>query len=285
MFKIITRQIEWLFSNPKFYIAILLGSLGCIFDAVKLVKYSEYLMQPLSIFDAFIYSSSDKFSMTMCFLGVIFLLSDIPFCGEFEVYTLLRISKRKWIFGKLGYVVLSCILYYSIIILIGMIIIAPNAFAANVWSDPLYTMAITNEKNADNLFNLYFSYPNLLFSLKPVSSLLVSISFTILYSCCMGIVLLILNMKIKKSLGLAIVVLIHAVNYVILLRFFQYFGLSLFGNSLLGEHNFNNKFDIPNHTTILQSYLIFLGITLLLVILSVNSVKKYEFSNLARTKK
>lgn len=269
------RYLKWLLINPKFYISISLSLLGFFNDAICLLKFSEYLNEPMNLFDAFIYSSSSKFTMTLCLLGLIFILSDIPIIEHKEIYTIMRISKKKWIISKVTYIISTSFIYLLIMMILPMLLILKNSFFSNLWSEIMYTMAIKNPNLSLDLFKINFPYSNILIQFKPMSVMIISFCLAFLYLVCSSIILLYLNIVLRKSLGFIIVVSMHFISYYIMIRIVKISYLSLFGNSLFIEHFATSQ--LKNYPTFTFSFLFFSFLIVLFILLLNKTIRKTDF--------
>ena len=202
------------------------------------------------------------------------LVSDIPFSSENETYTLLRVSRRKWLAGKVLYVFTACALYYFIIFLMGILFLSGNAYAGNFWSDPFYYLAQGMDIGE---YSAYFPYFHILL-LSPVQAVLIGIALNIAYGFTMSLFLFFCNLKFPKALGYAVTTLLHAVFYMTLSVFQSsyYARYSLLGNSLLMYHNVHGEYKelLPSFV---QSFLFF-GIAIItLMILIFKEIRRYDF--------
>ena len=72
------------------------------------------------------------------------MVSDIPFSSQNETYTLLRVSRKTWVAGKVLYLLGISAVYYLVLFIAGALFISENAFVANIWSLPL-TVLVQNQ--------------------------------------------------------------------------------------------------------------------------------------------
>lgn len=79
MFKICAHQFRQAFLSPRLYLALILGCTIQIISAFPLLDFSKAMGEPLGIFEAFIYFNTDTYTATCAFLGVVLMVSDIPF--------------------------------------------------------------------------------------------------------------------------------------------------------------------------------------------------------------
>ena len=86
-------SIKGWITNMRFYASLLISVVVFLINAMRMYEFSKYLGEPLGLFDVFIYTTSDIYSVVALFLGLLLLLSDVPFSSSQATYTLLRTSK------------------------------------------------------------------------------------------------------------------------------------------------------------------------------------------------
>ncbi|MCM1468811.1 MAG: hypothetical protein NC086_11735 [Alistipes sp.] len=274
MFKIFRHQLRTAFASPRFYISLFMGCAIQIVGIMPLFEYSRGIGRPLSILEGFVYFCCERYTVSAVFLSIVFLVSDIPFSSENETYTLLRVSRWKWLTGKILYLLAACSLYYLVILLAGVIFLSGNAYVGNFWSEPFYYLACGMDIGE---YSAYFPYPHILL-LSPLQAVLIGIALNIAYGFTMSLFLFFCNLKLPKTLGYAVTTLLHAVFYMILSVFQSnyYARYSLLGNSLLMYHNVHGKYRelLPSFA---QSFLVFAVVIILLMILIFKEIQRYDF--------
>lgn len=274
MFKIFRHQLRMAFASPRFYISLFIGCVIQIVGIMPLFDYVRGVGKPLSILEGFVYFSCERYTISAVFLNIVFLVSDIPFSSENETYTLLRVSRRKWLAGKVLYLFTACALYYFIIFLMGILFLSGNAYAGNFWSDPFYYLAQGMDIGK---YSAYFPYVHILL-LSPVQAVLIGIALNIAYGFTMSLFLFFCNLKLPKTLGYAVTTLLHAVFYMTLSIFQSsyYARYSLLGNSLLMYHNVHGEYKelLPSFV---QSFLFFGIVIITLMILIFKEIRRYDF--------
>lgn len=281
MFKICRHQLRMACASPRFYIALFLGCAIHIVGIMPLLEYAEGVGRPLGILEGFVYFCCERYTMSAVFLGIVFLVSDIPFSSGNETYTILRVSRKKWLAGKVMYLFGSCVLFYLAVLLAGMAFLSGNAYAGNFWSEPFYYLA--QGMNAGD-YSAYFPYPHILM-LSPMQAVLAGLALDVAYGFVMSLFLFFCNLKLPRNLGYAATMLLHAVFYMILSVFQSryYARYSLLGNSMLMYHSVHGE-----HGDLLppfrQSFMVFGGVTVILILLIFKSIRKYDFRITVGTK-
>lgn len=250
MFKICRHQLRMAFVSPRFYIALFMGCAIQIIGILPLFEYAAGVGRPLGILEGFVYFSCERYTISAVFLSIVFLVSDIPFSSENETYTLLRVSRRKWLAGKVLYLFCACSLYYLVVLLAGMAFLSGSAYAGNFWSEPLYYLARGMDTGE---YSAYFPYPHVLL-LSPLQAVFIAFLLNVAYGFTMSLFL-------SK----------------------YYARYSLLGNSLLMYHSVHGEYG-ELFPSFLQSFLVFGAAIVILVILIFKGIQRYDFRITVGTK-
>ena len=285
MFKICAHQFKLTLSSPRTYIALFLGCVIQIMSAIPLLEFSTALGRPLCIFDSFIYFNCDIFTAAAAFLGIVLLVSDIPFSSENETYTLLRVSRRQWVFGKALYLLCSCAAYYLIVIAVGMLYIAENAYVGNFWSEPLYFLVKNPNSQLATDYSMYFPYSHVLL-LTPLWAAAASFGLSVAYSFVMSLFIFWFNLKLPRVISYVFAIMIHVIGYLLTAVFLSlfYVKFSLFGNSLLMYHEIGGYENSKLFTSLPQSFLIYCICGVVLLYLVTRAIHKFDFKITVGTK-
>lgn len=182
MLKIAMRQFGWLLINPKLYIAGILSMIGYVYDAIGLIRFSLFMNEPLNLWEPFLYASTNHISLTVTTLALIFLFSDMPYNVSDDTFAILRLSKGRWIMGKILFMVACCFLFHCGLFFLSACVSVPFSYVENVWSDPIYFMSFKNPILASENFHVYFYAPNIIVNLLPFGASLFSLFLNISYS-------------------------------------------------------------------------------------------------------
>lgn len=274
MFKICRHQLRMALASPRFYISLFMGSIIHMVGLMPLLEYAQGIGKPLGALEGFIYFNCDRYAISAAFLCIVFLVSDVPFSSENETYTLLRVSRKKWMAGKILYLLCACALFYLAVFLAGMTFLSADAYAGNFWSEPVFYLSRGMDMGE---YSAYFPYPQILL-LSPLHAVCIVFVLNVLYGFTMSLFLFFCNLILPRTLGYAVTMLLHAVSYLMLSVFQSYYyaRYSLLGNSVLTYHSIGGQFRelLP---PLSQSFLVF-GVTMaVLILLIFMGIRKYDF--------
>ena len=208
MFKICAHQFRQAFFSPRLYLALILGCTIQIISVFPLLDFSKAMGEPLGIFEAFIYFNTDTYTATCAFLGAVLMVSDIPFSSQNETYTLLRVSRKTWVAGKVLYLLGISAVYYLVLFIAGALFISENAFVANIWSLPLTVLVQNQAPELAWEYQVSFPYGHLL-TLTPAIACVLSYLLSVCYVFVMSLIIFWLNLRISKVLSYLAAVLVH----------------------------------------------------------------------------
>lgn len=279
MFRICVRQLRNLVFSARFYVALVIGISMQFVSIMPLLSFSQAIEKPLCIWDSFIYFNCDDYTASTAFLGLILLVSDIPFSSSNETYDLLRTSRQKWMMGKVTYLACVSLLYYLVISISGMLYIGGSAFGGNVWSDPLRILTQDTSGVLSLDFGVYFPYRIVLSTLTPLHSYLLSLFLSAAYGFVCCLLLFWLNLILPRSLGFFLTIVSHIIGYTFstIVVTSTLTKISLFGNSLLMYHTFDSSREKPFYLSTSQSFCLFGFVALGLFMLLSIYIRQYDF--------
>ena len=279
MFKICSYQLKLSLTSPKFYIALFVGIFIQTVTAVPLLDYVKATEQPICLVEGFLYYNSDIFSVAAAFLGVVLMVSDIPFSSQNETYTLLRVSRWKWTGGKILYLLCVCSIYYLVMFAANAIYMAEYAYCGDFWSQPIYKLARDTSGMYRNSFGVSYQHSYLLAEFTPFTAFALCMGLSVTHAFVMSLLIFWLNLKLPTVMGYFIAIVTHVLNYCLIAvlpsRTLQKF--SLLANSCLTYHRFEEYQDSHRFLTFQQSWLVFAGSIIILTVLVLLAVRKYDF--------
>ena len=275
MFRICAFQLRRSLTSPKVYVALLIGAVMQIVSVTDLLDYSKAAGQPLNIFEGFVYFNCDRFTAAAAFLGLLFLASDIPFTSQNETFTLMRVSRRKWVLGKALYLLCACMLYYAVVFVFGMLFLSENACFASSWSGPIRQLVSGGTPGA---FNVSFPHGHIIGAFTPMEASALSYLLSVCYGLVMCLLVFCLNMRLPYNMAYFSAIAVHVVNYRLLTAYSHgYSRWSLLGGSLLSYHSIGGSYGMGLYFTLGQWFCIYGGLLVLLLVLLLWAVQGYDF--------
>jgi len=278
IYKIFKHQILNSLSSPRIYIGLIIGCVSQILSVIGLYDFSLALNKPLGLFEGFIYLNCDTYTSVVVFLGLLLFISDIPFTSPSETYLLLRTSKRKWVVGKILYLLIGTIIYYFIVMIAGVVYIFSNAFMGNIWSDPLRLLVTGYASNIASTYNVYFPYQHII-QLSPYTAALSCFGLSTAYGFVMSLLVFILNLNFSRAISYAGTMVFHIVSYAFaaLIPLNTARKYSLLGNSLIMYHDIGHYFNDNTLPTITESLIMYTLLITAITILMLRCIRKYDF--------
>ena len=278
MFKICTHQLRRCIMSTRFYVALLIGAVMQIVSVMPLIDYSKAVGKPLNLLEGFVYFNCDTFAAAAAFLGLLFMISDIPFTSQDETYTLMRVPRTQWTMGKVLYLFSICVIYYIVVLLIGIYFLSENAYFSTVWSQPMSWLASSNALNYATEYNVYFPYSYITSLLTPANAMALSFSLSVCYAFVMSLLVFLLNLKLPHVLAYFSAIMVHVINYRLATAYSRnYTRYSLLGNSLLMYHDIGGSYGNGLYLRLGQSFCIYGTLILLLLILLLFAIRSYDF--------
>jgi hypothetical protein len=211
--------------------------------------------------------------------------ANIPFSSQNETYTLLRVSRKTWVAGKVLYLLGISAVYYLVLFIAGALFISENAFVANIWSLPLTVLVQNQAPELAWEYQVSFPYGHLL-TLTPAIACVLSYLLSVCYVFVMSLIIFWLNLRISKVLSYLAAVLVHVAGYILTIGFLtdSYRKFSLLANSLLMYHNINGSEVETAYLALPQSFLVYAAVAVMLFLLILHAIHSYDFRITVGTK-
>lgn len=272
--------------NPRVFITFALAFILCFLLSDKAVRFAVEYKTTMQAVEAFVWTFGDGNSILLASLLLALLFADMPFIGAGTPYYLSRIDRKVWLAGQALYIVLATGIYMVFILLSTSIICMRNSFIGNMWSE---TAAILGYSGAGKAVAL----PALVKTLEmstPYECMGTIFLLMLLYALLMAFVMLMFNIRRGQAAGVVSV-----------------FAFSLYG-FLLNPQLLKTAFNLPdelmykanvavgwlsplNQATyhmhnfgydllprMWQTYAIFGALIALLFLLTLRSIRRYNFS-------
>lgn len=248
---------------------------------------ADYYDSPMQAFEPFIWTFGDATSILLCSLLLILLFLDLPKLSPFTPYMLLRMKKWKWLFAQFFYIFCVTVFYMGYVFLVTGLLCMKKTYVGNIWSKTAALLAYSG-------MGKQFSVPSTVKVMESTSPAECSMQIMLLlvcYALTLSFLMLFFQMKIGKKAAVAAGLSYSLAGFLLepevladLLRKEEYQmyqmrritgWISPLNHATYGMHDFGYDM-LP---AVGQSCLIFLGILLVLSMLSFRMLKKYNFSS------
>jgi len=187
---------------------------------VFLVRYNKLLLQyaadmdyPVTVWVFPFLMSSFSFLVLFYFL-FIYINTDIPFMQRVQMYQILRMGRKRWIFGQIGYLLLRSLTMVLITFFCSVAVLLPHGELGAGWGKLIQTAALTGAQYEYSF--AYFFFKEAFIEFTPLQLLLLTIIIctliTMLISMAMLVICLYTNRIAAVSFAVANVILLFVVN-------------------------------------------------------------------------
>ena len=277
--------------NPRIIITFALAFILCFLLSDKTVRFANEMDSIMQIAEAFIWTFGDADSILLSSLLLLLLFADMPFINRGTPFYLLRLSgnqRRTWLFGQGLYVALATCIYMVFILLSTGVVCMQKSFVGNMWSE---TAAILGYSGVGQEIAL----PALVKTLEstlPYQAMFSIFTLMLLYTLLMAFIMLFFSIAKGAKGQLAGVVAALAFSlYGFLLSPELIKTLFTLDTAQMYKANVAMGWISPlNHATyhmhnfgfdrlpcLWHSYCIFAGLTVVLFVLTLIAVRRYNF--------
>ncbi|MDO4339076.1 MAG: hypothetical protein Q4C91_13495 [Eubacteriales bacterium] len=285
VYKVAARNYSGWMHNLRvwavFFMAFALG----IMLSDEMLTYARTYETSLQILEPFIWTYGDAASVMLSSLLLVLLFADIPFISQETPYQLIRTKRSIWLTGQIVYIICTTILYNLFLFLVQAVLAMPFAFMGNVWSETAAMLGYSGISKGRVPVSV-----KTMESAMPYECALQVFLLMLCYSLFIASVMLFLNLVIGQGGGIFGAFAINICGYlltpdIIQKLFSMDMGLEYRANVLCGwlsplnhatfsMHNFGYDY-LPE---IGVSFGIFIGMVIILAVLSVLAMRRYDFS-------
>jgi hypothetical protein len=231
--------LDW-FTSPRILVALALGIVFTYVDVANFMRYVAMTKESVQIFEPYIYLMSNYGSFSFILLGFVLLISDAPFVSQRSLYAVVRCTRKRWVSGMMVYILLSALIYFGIVLLASMVFVTSNAYIADIWSAPMYSLAAYQPQGAWDI-GVAFPYLEMLRVLSPAAAGFQTLALNILYGTMLGMLVFVINLNNRRLIGSFVAVGVHAVGWIMISE--TIFSLPLFSplyHAVLVTHAFGS---------------------------------------------
>ena len=268
-----TEYIKWV-TNPRMILFV--AMIIFVYDYIikVLIENSDKMGKYINVIEPFIAIGNSPFLLFVIPIIFLALISDFPKSDGNSMFYMIRTGKVNWMLGQLLFAIYAGVSYIVAIFAVSCLCIMKKAYIYNAWSDVTtkYFIEFPDEKNIlSELINARL-YNNLL----PNQALLHTSVLVIFMIIIIALVQLLAFSYSKKILGLLlnITVLCVGIGSTIFEGVIKWvFPVS---NAITWMH-YDDIFKKPV-VPIVNSYMYFGIILLVLIIWNIFAIKRYDFS-------
>lgn len=247
--------------------------LGCAIVGYWMSNFLRYAVdagEPINILETFCVVEQHYVNMLFLVLGWLLIMADVPFMKG-NIYLLLyRCGRKRWNMGMLFYILIQAFLYAAALAAFTIIISSFFGFAGNMWSSPVYSLALDVTNNIGAKYNITFPWLGMMKAMSVPQAFAVTFLFLYLYLAFMGALLYAAALLFSGIAGMVAVIGVHLTGYLRMMD--GYTETSLLARAVPG--NF-----IDGTLSYWQSAALFLALIVVLMVLSSVFVKKIEFQS------
>lgn len=272
--------------NKRVVMSFLLAGIISFLLTEKVMDFSLEQGTTIQVFEPFIWVFGDGTSILLCALAAILLFADMPFLDGAVPYYLIRIRVRTWVFGQLLYIICATFLYTFFILAITVVLCSRNAFSGNIWSPTAALLAYSE-------FGKKIAVPAVLktFEMSKPYTCMLTIFLLLLFYVLLAVLCMFLTVILKGQVaGIAASFGFHLFGFLLnpdwIGKVFRLSEREQFrANVICGWLSPLRQVTYPNHNfgfdllpRLRDTYMIFGAVILLLIMITVHSMKRYNFN-------
>ena len=234
------------------------------------LQYALDIGEPVNILEAFIVVEHHHKSILFLIVGWLLIISDAPFIKRNTYLSLCRSSRKKWNVAMLQYIIIQAFLYVASIAIVSVAASFLCGFCGNMWSSPVYHLAMDNRNHLGVKYNISFPWVNVMQAMTVPQAFMITFVFLFLYLIVIGFLLYVCNLLLKEIYGILIVFGIQISGYLLQQEGVTY--LSLMAKAIPG-------YAIDGNGGQWEVVLLFWAIILILVLISLWLIGWVDFKD------
>ena len=256
--------------NKRVIMGFLLGMALFGYWLNLFLQYALDIGEPVNILEAFIVVEHHHKSILFLIVGWLLIISDAPFIKRNTYLSLCRSSRKKWNVAMLQYIIIQAFLYVASIAIVSVAASFFCGFWGNIWSSPVYNLAMDNRNHLGVKYNISFPWVNVMQAMTVPQAFMITFVFLFLYLILIGFLLYVCNLLLKEIYGILIVFGIQISGYLLQQEGVTY--LSLMAKAIPG-------YAIDGNGGQWEVVLLFWAIILILVLISLWLIGWVDFKD------
>ncbi|MDO4308758.1 MAG: hypothetical protein Q4C77_18245 [Eubacteriales bacterium] len=282
---VIRFNFRGFFRNPKVILTFLLGLVLSFLLSSRVMVVIEAYKTPTQAAEPFLWTFGDATAVLLTSLLLLLLFSDLPKLTAAVPFYLLRMTKRKWLLGQLGYVICVTAVYTVFIFLSTVVLCMKTSYAGDIWSETAAMLAYS--KLGKDLG--VPSTVKVMESMTPYGCVIQVIALLFLYASTLSFVILAGNLLLGRNRGMVLGLFYSLYGFLLDpavlgkllgLETYEMYKVNVFvvwvsplNQAVYGRHNFGYD-RLP---TVRQSCLLFLLLLLILACICMAALGHYQF--------
>ena len=132
--------------------------------------------------------------------GAAVLFCDAPFIDQSSSFEMIRTGKKKWLWGKLIYIVGMSFVYTVFLMLVSGLLLFPQITLQKSWGKALFTLAQTNAASVLGNDYIHLDY-SLMLQYEPLEAMLMSGLMAWVVCVIVGLCILVINLTFERLPG------------------------------------------------------------------------------------
>lgn len=270
------EYVKWL-NNPRMVMLILLFLFAYDYVIELMINAADKMDTYFMCLEPFIAMANSELLVMIIPAVFMLLISDFPKTDGNTMFYIQRVGKSNWMLGQVVFAMYAGFSYLVTIIAGTLLLSAPSAYAKNSWSTVVtsYGVLYANEKESRIASLIGGQLYN---NLTPLKAFVLTLSLMFLYLVTLALMLMVSFSAGKRVVGILI-------SYVVI-------GV---GSSLCGMNDVRQWFFPSAHSIswlhfdevlnirrfgIGYSYLYFVGFIVVLFVISIIAIRRYDFAKI-----
>lgn len=190
---------KWVMA-PKAIITMLLLTAFCLVLGNPLYVYAAKEGKTLNVLEPYLCLLQSVQVMVVFSACSTILFCDAPFFELGQAEILYRVGRFRWYVGKVLYIMASAVLFQLFLLAVLILLTMGNGFWGNYWSQPVYSLS--QGPAGGSILTLPSA---MMQAMTPYVAVGETFLLCWLFSCLMGMILFLTNLKFKRIYGYLIV--------------------------------------------------------------------------------
>jgi len=204
---------EW--HNKRVIMGFILGMALFGYWLNYFIQYALDVGETVNILEAFIVVDHHHKSILFLVVGWLLIISDAPFIKTNTYLSLYRSSRKRWNAAILQYIMIQAFLYVFSIAALSVVVSSFCGFWGNMWSSPVYNLAMDTGNHLGVKYNISFPWVNIMQTMTVPQAFMITFVFLFLYLILMGFLLYVCNLLLREVYGILIVFGIQISGYLL----------------------------------------------------------------------